>query len=267
MNDTRDAASAAPVVIAVLLVANDEERLGRVLESIRWATVRFVVDLGSTDASLRVAESAGAVCVDRELIGPRLAELTAAWVLLLEGHEVVPPELGDEIQRLTRTMAGDGAAVAPHGAFIVERDVCFLGRRLRTRAGTDRAGIRLLRPEQVSWPRALVSLDGVEATGAVGRLRGRLQAQPYASLHHYIDRMDVLTTARAQAQPTAGPAVGWAAMAVRPAWRVARALPMAVVLDRVAGAVLALLEGYRELVAAAKIWEREGAGAPAAGPR
>ncbi len=239
-------------IAAVLLVANDEARVAAALASVRWATAPIAVDLGSPDGSRRACEAHGARCVEPARVAEEIGRYGTEWVLLLEGHEEVPGCLADEIGAV---VARPGADPGARDGYEVEREIRFLGRSLWIPAAVGGRGVRLLRRETMVWPRALVSLEAVRCGGRIGRLQALVRAEPYASLHHYLERIDVLTSALARVRHESGWRAGWVDMALRPAWQVTRMLPAAAVHGRLVGVIFALLEGYRGVLTAAKEWE------------
>lgn len=94
---------AAPLSV-VVITRNEEANIGDCLASVDFACERIVVDSGSTDATVRLAEAAGARVVgtaDWPGFGAQknraLALATQPWVLSIDADERVPPALRDEI--------------------------------------------------------------------------------------------------------------------------------------------------------------------------
>lgn len=89
---------------AVVLTRNEERHLPACLASLAWAPEVVVFDSFSTDATVALAEAAGARVVQRAFdhyAGQRdaaLAAVTSEWVLFVDADERVPPELAAEIQ-------------------------------------------------------------------------------------------------------------------------------------------------------------------------
>ncbi len=128
------AATAPPVPVSVIIPALDEElNLPAALESVCWADEVFVVDSGSQDRTVEIAEAAGARVVPftyRPETGVKkkawaLANLPVRnpWVFLLDADERVTPALADEIAASVAADAADG--------FYVDREFIFMGRSLR----------------------------------------------------------------------------------------------------------------------------------------
>lgn len=240
-------------VAVVVIAAADGRRLPATLDSVSWAKTRMLVDLDDKreePETLAACAGLGVSKVPLPSLGEDVARSGADWVLLLEGHEQVSPALRTEIGQVV------GAAGSGKGSgYRIGRRVAFLGRTLRSRVWSADWRVRLAPAAAVDWERfTFGSLPGVEA-GPL--LREPLSAEPYASLHHFVIRMDLLTdgvarTQMARRKPVRGrdlflPSLGY----------VLRALPGAATRDGVNGVLLAMLEAYGLAVACAKRWELE----------
>ena len=101
-----------PPVSVVFMVKDEADRLGPSLESVRWADEVLVVDTGSTDGTVALAEAAGArvesipwegYVASRNRV---LALATHDWVLVLDADERVPDALAREVEAAVATPAG-----------------------------------------------------------------------------------------------------------------------------------------------------------------
>lgn len=121
------------LVSAVLPVLNEGQNLTKALESITWASEIFVVDSGSTDETVTIAEAFGAKVVQfrYQRGGPKkkawsLRNLPFAneWALYLDGDERVPEGLRDEIRKAVGSSLQDG--------YYLDREFIFRGKELRS---------------------------------------------------------------------------------------------------------------------------------------
>ena len=122
----------APARVAVAIIAQDEEeRLPGCLKSVSFADDVVVVDSGSRDRTVAVAQSAGArvfvepwqgFSAQKQLAVDRCAH---DWVLILDADERVSKETAAAIRRAL----GSGNAYA--GAYSFCRRNCFHGRWIR----------------------------------------------------------------------------------------------------------------------------------------
>lgn len=123
----------APVAV-VVLTRNEEENLPYALASVLgWAKEVWVVDAGSTDRTVPLAEAAGARVVFHEFTGYsaqrnwalRNLAFGPEWVLFLDADERVTPELRAELSQIVPSLPDDIAGL------YVKRRFVFLGRWLR----------------------------------------------------------------------------------------------------------------------------------------
>ena len=121
--------------VAVVILTQDEAlHIGRAIESIAgFASEVFLVDSGSTDGTVKIAEARGAVVVQNPWTsharqfqwGLDNLPITADWVLRLDADEIIEPDLSTTlIQRLT-------ALPATVTGVNLKRKHVFLGRWIR----------------------------------------------------------------------------------------------------------------------------------------
>jgi glycosyltransferase involved in cell wall biosynthesis len=95
-------------VSVLLLTFNEAEALPRCLASLTWCDDILVVDSGSTDETVRIAERAGARVVYRQFdnfanqrnFGLMHGELRHEWVLHLDADEVITPDFLTRLSEL-----------------------------------------------------------------------------------------------------------------------------------------------------------------------
>jgi glycosyltransferase involved in cell wall biosynthesis len=130
---------------------NEADRLAACLESVAWTDERIVMDLESTDASVRVAEAHGARVVAHarvpivEMIRNEMASFaTHDWILVLDPDERVTPGLADELRR--------AAARDDIDAVIMPRMNWDLGYPPSNPAERYEQQLRMYRKSRVVWP-------------------------------------------------------------------------------------------------------------------
>ena len=118
-------------ISACVISFNDEHTIAWSVGSVQWADEIVVVDTGSTDRTVEIAEQLGARVVRTapfkgfgEIRNRAVAECRHEWILSLDSDEHCPPAARDEIRRRLT----DGAA---HGAYLVPRHNYFMGRLIR----------------------------------------------------------------------------------------------------------------------------------------
>jgi glycosyltransferase involved in cell wall biosynthesis len=130
-----EAGSPSLVPVTVIVLSRDEEaNIGACLDSVAgWAREVFVVDSGSTDRTVEIAERRGARVLhhpfedyarQRNWAMTHLP-ITSEWELHLDADERMTPELRDEIGRALATVA------AEVDGLLASRRTVFMGRFIR----------------------------------------------------------------------------------------------------------------------------------------
>ncbi len=198
----------------VIITFNEEANIGRTLESVQ-PLVRdgkgeiIVVDSGSTDRTVEIARSYGAIVFIEPWKGyaaqknSAIDKATGDWVLSLDADEEVSPELA-RILRLTLIFkAGTGLASEDadwvHDRVSLNADTCdgfsvlrrnlFLGRWIRHGGFWPDPKLRLFRRGLARFENRLVHEDAKLGV-PIGTLRGALVHYSYPTLSDYIEHMN-----------------------------------------------------------------------------
>ncbi len=150
-------ATTFPVTL-VVLTYNEAGQIARCLDSVPWAAEKLVVDCGSTDQTVAIAQAHGARVLHQSWLGFgaqrrfATAQATYPWQLVLDADEWLSPELAREIaQRLPELQSSSLA-----GAFLL-RSAWFMGARMRWYRPLARERIeRLFHRERAEWSTAPV---------------------------------------------------------------------------------------------------------------
>ena len=121
------------MISVVILTLNEADNLPRCLASVAWTDDVVVLDSGSTDATVEVAQAHGARVLTRafgSFAGQRNYAMEQAgfrhpWVLHLDADEVVTPALREELQAVA------GTAGTPFPVYRVASKIIFMGRWLK----------------------------------------------------------------------------------------------------------------------------------------
>lgn len=196
-----------PKTLSVVLITLDEAaNLPRTLASVRWAQEIVVVDSGSTDATLEIAQRACARVFAEPWKGfaeqknSAIAYAAGDWVLSLDADEEVSPKLALEIQSL---LAGEPT----FSAYRIPRLNHFLGRPLRHGGYWPDPKLRLFRRGSARFAQRPVH-ETVEAKGPVGTLKNPLIHHCYPTLEEYIEHMNRYSSAGARMLVDSGRAPG-----------------------------------------------------------
>lgn len=183
-----------PGISVLILTKNEEQNLPACLESVSWCDDVHIYDSMSTDATVAIAESAGATVTQRgyEDGGPAFGGDEAAhrnwglenigfkhpWVLQLDADERCNPALAQEIR--------ETVSETPHSAYVIRRRD-FLGSTWLRHVQASPYYVRLFRPEKVRYKRVINCTQVVD--GSTGRLASYFDHFPFSKgLDDWIDK-------------------------------------------------------------------------------
>jgi len=134
-----------------IISLNEAQNIERCLRSVPFANDVVVVDSGSSDATVEIAERCGARVIRSTWRGFRDQKQYATeqcknqWVLSLDADEALSPEAADEVRRI---LATDLSAV---DGFEFPRLTWNLGRWIRFGGWTPDRQLRLFHRERAQW--------------------------------------------------------------------------------------------------------------------
>jgi glycosyltransferase involved in cell wall biosynthesis len=241
--------SRRPTVSVALIVLNEEQNLRELLPRLHWADEIVVVDGGSRDRTLALAEELGARTFRRpfdHFAAQRnfaLEQCRCQWVLSIDADERPSPAL---LQELRERLVG-----ARYSGFRVPIRSRIFGRPLRFSGTQDDRPIRVFRRSGARWTGNVH--ERLEVRGRVGRFRGWLDHATLPTVSVFLAKMDRYTSleARRRAVQTAPPGVvrQWLA----PCFEIARRLIFKYgIFDGPQGWAFCLLSGLSEWVLISK---------------
>ncbi|RAJ96036.1 glycosyl transferase family 2 [Larkinella arboricola] len=182
----------------VMITLNAERTLKKVLETVYdWADDIVLVDSGSTDATLPIAQQFNCRIFYRKFngFGPQkqfaVNQAKHDWVLVLDADELVSEKLAQEITALF----ADGLP-GPAG-YALPRNLIFLGRVLRYSGQNRQPVVRLFNRRKGDVTPVAVH-ESIQVEGTPGTLSGILIHDSYGSLHDYVQKMNQYTTLSAK---------------------------------------------------------------------
>ena len=248
---------------AVLITLNEELRLPEALASVAFCDETLVVDAGSSDRTVAIAQAAGARVIINApwpgFVPQRNLALDQArhdWILALDADERVSEPLCREIQSL----AADGPGLA---GYRIPRLTHYLGRWIRATDWYPDWQLRLFDRRRGRWQGRRVH-ESVRVAGPVGRLRSPIEHHPYADIAAHLATIDRYTTLWAQQAFEDGRRAGVLKMTLAPLAAFVRnyVLKRGFTLGE-AGLVVSALGSYYTFVKLAKLRERSRGGTPA----
>ncbi|HUX44190.1 MAG TPA: glycosyltransferase family 2 protein [Terracidiphilus sp.] len=179
-----------PQTLSVAMIAmNEEANLPRTLESVRWADEIIVVDSGSRDRTLEIAQSFGAKTSYHAFGGHgeqknvALDLCTSDWILLLDADEVLSPELQAEIREVLR-------GEPRFGAYWIPRLNLYFGRWIRHGGFFPDLKLRLFRRGAARLSEGVGPHSTPLFTGPRGRLRHPMLHYAYPTMAIYLEHMN-----------------------------------------------------------------------------
>ena len=205
-----------------MIAMNEEANLPRTLESVRWTDEIVVVDSGSKDRTIEIAQSFGAKTSFHAFGGHgeqknvALDLCTSDWILLLDADEVLTSELQDEIRRL---LACDGGVEPRYGAYWIPRLNLIFGRWMRHGGFYPDYKLRLFRRGAARLSEGVGPHSTPQFKGPRGKLKHDMLHYAYPTMKVYLEHMDRYSSEIAQLLHSKGrdstslPAFLWNAVA------------------------------------------------------
>ena len=171
-----------------MIAMNEEANLGRTLESVRWADEIILVDSGSKDRTLEIAQAFGAKSSYHAFAGHgeqkniALDLCTSDWILLLDADEVLSPELQAEILALL----SDEPEFA---AYWIPRLNLYFGRWIRHGGFYPDRKLRLFRRGAARLSEGVGPHSTPQHKGPKGTLRGDMLHYGYPTVGVYLEHM------------------------------------------------------------------------------
>jgi glycosyltransferase involved in cell wall biosynthesis len=180
-------------VSAVVLTYNSDRTLGRVLASLQFCSEIVIVDSGSTDATLQIAERYDCKIFNRDFRGFgdqknfAVEQASHDWVFVVDSDEVVSEKLMHEIYHefKVRPLAAD-AYQMPVRLYFLGHPICYAGQQ-------SKKSIRLFDRKSAHFDQRLVH-ETVQVSGVTKTLHNPLKHHSYLSLDDYLVKMNRYTS-------------------------------------------------------------------------
>ena len=260
-----------PISVAIVTL-NEQVNLPRCLASLQGLAREIViVDAGSTDDTLAVAESFGARIFYQAWLGFReqkqlaFSHCVEPWVLALDSDEELSPQLRQEIV----SFFSDGSVERHQGASF-PRMVHFMGRWIRHGDWYPDRKLRLVLRERTRYVGSSAH-DKLELDAGCTSIpmKGDLHHYSFKDTNHYISKINVFSDAHLQDQLAAGRGWSLTATLTRPLWRFFRAYVLRRgLLDGFPGLWIAVGTAYQTFIRHSRHyeWQRQQAKPPSPQP-
>lgn len=244
-------------ISACITAGNEEQKIRRCLESVRWCNEIVVVDSFSTDRTAEICREYTDRVYQHEWLGyigskNLIRELAQhLWLLYLDADEEVSHDLRDEI--LNQFHRGPGEVAG----YRFPRMVHYLGRWIRHGEWYPDYKLRLFRKD-AGRSEGEEPHDHVVVDGSVRTLRGPLYHYTYDDLHEHIETINRYTTITAREKFRKGARFHWRDYLIRPHWRFLKAYFFKLgLLDGMQGLIIARVSAFGVRMKYAKLWAME----------
>jgi glycosyltransferase involved in cell wall biosynthesis len=203
-------------ISATIITCNEERKIARAIESLRCCDEILVVDSGSTDRTVEIAQKLDARVIESPWPGyskqKNLAAAQAAndWILSLDADETLSEALEGEIWQLRK----GGPAF---DAYTMPRMAQYLGRWIMHSGWYPDRKVRLYHREKATWVGEFVH-ESVKVDGTVGHLKSNILHYTCESLSEHVRTIDRYTTLAAQELAARGERAGWHRLIFEPGW-------------------------------------------------
>lgn len=238
-------------ISATIITFNEERNIARAIESLRCCDEILVVDSGSTDRTVEIAEKLGARVVDCPWRGyaaqKNVASEAAAhdWILSLDADESLSESLEAELWQLKKSGPR-------YDGYTVPRLAQYLGKWILHSGWYPDRKVRLFDRRKSRWIGDFVH-ESVQVNGRVGHLESNLLHFTCGSLSEHLKVMDRYTTLAAEQMVAMKRKVGWQHLLLDPPWTFLRTfLLQRGFLDGVEGLAIAYMAALYNFVKYAK---------------
>lgn len=244
-----------PKVCGLVTCFNEEHNIGACIESLLWCDEIIVVDSFSTDGTPQIAQSYDKVrFFQRRYFGAgaqknwAMKHVRFGWVFLLDSDERCTPKLRTEVEDLL-------AREPEYDAYTINRDVYFLGKRIRFSGWQRDRVARLFRTGTAYYENRRVH--------SLLHTRGETPILKHSMEHHMVDQSFEEYAFRLAKYGYWGAAQGWRdgkrpgaiEVIARPLWRFFRTYVLQLgILDGGRGLVFCALQSYSAYMKYSILW-------------
>jgi len=236
---------------------NEERKIRRCLDSVRWCDEIVVLDSFSTDHTVEICKEYTDRVVQQSWLGyvgqrNQLRQLAKGpWVLVLDSDEEVSPALRKEILAELERGSGDIAG------YEFPRLVYFIGRWIRHGEWYPDMKLRLFR-KSCGRSEGQEPHDRIVVSGRVKRLRGALWHYTYDDMSDQINTMNRFSTIVSQQRFVQDRRFRWSSLLLHSAFRFIKCYFIRRgFLDGAHGFLIAVINSFGVFLKYAKLWELE----------
>jgi glycosyltransferase involved in cell wall biosynthesis len=203
-------------ITATIITLDEERNIQRAIESLRCSDEILIVDSGSVDRTVELAQKLGARVIEASWPGYAAQKNWAAeqaahdWILSLDADEALSEALEAEIWNLKKN--GPQA-----DAYTMPRLAKYLGRWIFHSGWYPDRKIRLYNRRKARWVGGFVH-ESVQVDGKIGHLDANILHFTCESLSEHMKTLERYTTLAAQELAASKTPIGWWQMLLDPLW-------------------------------------------------
>lgn len=203
-------------ITATIITLNEERNIARAIESLRCCDEILIVDSGSVDRTIELAQNLGVRVIEAGWLGYAAQKNWAAeqaandWILSLDADEALSEALEAEIWALKKSGP-------KYDAYTMPRLARYLGKWILHSGWYPDRKVRLYRRGKAKWVGEFVH-ESVRAEGRVGHLQSNLLHFTCDSLSEHLKTLDRYTTLAAQEIAARRIRVPLHRLVIDPAW-------------------------------------------------
>jgi glycosyltransferase involved in cell wall biosynthesis len=238
-------------ITATIITLDEERNIQRAIESLRCSDEILIVDSGSVDRTVELAEKLGARVIEAGWRGYSWQKNWAAeqashdWILSLDADEALSEALEAEIWNLKKN--GPRA-----DAYTMPRLAKYLGRWILHSGWYPDRKIRLYNRRKAKWVGEFVH-ERVQVSGRIGHLKANILHFTCDSLSEHVKSLERYTTLAAQELASRKKQIGWFQMIFDPPWTFIRSYFLQLgFLDGLEGLIIAYMASFYTFLKYAK---------------
>jgi glycosyltransferase involved in cell wall biosynthesis len=182
----------------VIITYNEEANILRCIHSVKTlADEILVIDSFSTDHTVEICNGSGCKVISHlfEGYGQQkqfgVEQAVNEWILSLDADEVVTDELCLEIKNILKL------DTIPCSGYNIPFSLFYMGRILQYSGTRKEIHLRLFDRNEGRFTQVNVH-EGVEITGSIGLLKGKVIHYSYRNLFHHLQKINTYTTQAAE---------------------------------------------------------------------
>lgn len=252
-------------VSVVLSVRNEEAKIGRTIASVQWADEIIAVDNQSSDKTGSIARQYGAKVL-RGKNNPMLnvnknvgfGKAKSDWILSLDGDEVIPPDLAQEIQNVTHQRINASTHHADVVGYWIPRKNILFGKWIQHGLWWPDKQLRLFKRGMGAFPCKHVH-EYLSVDGPTAELTEPMVHYNYETVSQFIRKMDeIYSLSEVENHVASGYHVVWQDAIRFPLSDFVKTyFAQGGYKDGLHGLVLSALQAFYSFIVFAKLWERE----------